>query len=125
MLSIKNIIKRNNGETLIEVIASVAILAILMATLLSILLSSLNISNTAYKITKEDYSITTAFDVTAVSDITTSSIAEGSPDYTELEIKFIDETTGNLLAEIKSDGTYLIGSKEDGNNLPLKQFVPN
>lgn len=125
MLSIKNIIKRNNGETLIEVIASVAILAILMATLLSILLSSLNISNTSYKITKEDYSITTVFDVTAVSDITTSSIAEGSPDYTELEIKFIDETTGNLLAEIKFDGTYLIGSKEDGNNLPLKQFVPS
>lgn len=123
MKSILSRIKNNRGETLIEVIVSAAIFAILVTGIISIFLTATRVNNTAYKINKADAKIGAEFDgtkpvagvVTVDTQDTTAPVAPAP----KFKLEFADG-----IADISADGTYEIG-KSGEVKLPLKQFKPN
>lgn len=104
------------GETLIEVVVSLAILAILSVTFVSLLMGASGINLKAIRVSKEDTQISGVFDGDNFAGITPSDTTVSSP------IVVLDFGGG---VEIKTDGTYQEARGAAGEGVIIKRFVPN
>jgi len=115
-------IKNKRGESLIEVIVSAAIFAILVTGIITVFLTATRVNTTAYRINKADAQIGAKYDGTApttgVVTVDTQATTDPVP-APKFKLTFADG-----IANIEADGTYEVG-KSGEVKLPLKQFKPN
>lgn len=125
----KNIIhklKNKRGETLLEVVVSVAILAILSVAFVTLLMGASNFNLKAIRVYKEDTQIAGKFDGNdfAVISVDNTKKTIGLTGGTEPKpiIAFV-KPDGTSATSITMDGTYEVATGKAGENVILKRFV--
>ncbi|WMJ22100.1 type II secretion system protein [Paludicola sp. MB14-C6] len=107
--------QNNKGETLIEVVVSLAILSILMVTLISLMMSALSINQKACKTTLEDGINKKGIELKTYSETPEVDYQEGDAN-NKIEVKFMDASLN-----FSKNGHVLVGEPK-GEKMSLKQF---
>lgn len=127
MTKILKTLKNKRGETLVEVVVSLAILGILSAAFATILINVANFNLKAVRLYKEDTQMNAKFEGNNYANLVVTPIQAGSnPSYPKPIIMFKDGsgTSVTLPVNIEIKGKYEIATGKVGQSAILKRFVP-
>lgn len=138
-----NLIKNKRGESLLEVVVSLAIFSILVTTLLTVIMSATGINTKAVRTNKQDQTNTTGFELTdpptatgvtyvPKADVPTGGVHTVSINVSSFKAQYIPSPPPPTLPapisvptlDFERGGKVYTGTPA-GEKLPLKKFSPN
>lgn len=126
-------LKNKRGESLVEVVVSLAILGILSAAFATILINVANFNLKAVRLYKEDTQMNAKFDGDNYANLSITPIQAGSnPSYPKPIIKFKDRAGASVILkdsaglpiDVEVKGKYETATGKVGQAAILKRFVP-
>lgn len=116
-------LRNKRGETLLELIVSVAILAILSLAFVSLLMGATNFNTKANRVYKEDTQINAKFEGDDFALIVPATNTAGTAGYPKPPMKFYKADGSDFT--ILMEGKYETATGKAGERVILKRFVPS